>query len=924
MTCIPKFQPLLAALLLMAILLPGCHRGYYRRMADKEAADLVQQKAVDPRWQSATGNVQVAPESRMFNPFSQDHPPIPPDDPTSAQLMRRVDGRPGYPHWHANGDTEYVENPEWLQYLPMNEKGEVILDFERAFDLAILHSPIYQRQREELYLTALDVALERFGFDSQLFAGYNSFLALRRGESTLSTGLGTGVGGGGISYRKLGITGASYTIGLANSILWNFGNSATQSANSLVNFSIIQPLMRGAGRDRIMESLTQAERDLLGNVRLFERFRQGYFLEITVGRAAASNLSRNAGNFLGNPTQASFGVTGVLGLLQTQQNILNQEINVKYLEDVVEQFREFQRRDRVDALQVKQTESRLFTAQSNLLQLKTNYQNDLDRFKIVLGLPPWLPVSIVDDYLAQFRLISLPVQDRQRRVIDLRKSAGDQLNRIDSLLPTTREDADNHQWTPDLETEVAKLESYLDAALEEVAQIQSTDRQQLEGDFQKLESVRPERIAYLTGLRAKVDSGLMLGDVDPAILEDNSVPQPEKLRTALASTLGNLEKVKANIESLREKVRSVRAQKAALPPAQYYDLVNNEILFPIADQMTQLNNLLIEVSLTQALARSNSITLPQIELSSARAMEIASCFRLDWMNARAALVDNWRKIEFFADQLESQFDLVLEGSMANDGNNPFKIDYRNGLLRGGFRFDSPIVRFNERNQYREALISYQRARRTYYQYEDEVSRNLRLTLRTLDQFKIQFELFRRNVQVAVEQFEIARFRLDQPARAGGGGGGGGVGAAAGMGAGGGANALGSTAARDLLDAITGLQNAQDQYMQVWVRYEVLRRGLDYDLGTMVLDDSGRWIDPGPIDSSIADRAGAQLGIDPSCLDCGLPPSMQAFESMLGQNPGTDPSVDESAEMEEEIAPKIQPGIILPVPEPVPNSRKPTP
>ena len=150
MTRLTPNRTLLAALLLLAFLSAGCHRGYYRRMADKDATDLVQQKAVDPRWESSTGDIKVAAESRMFNPFSQDHPPIPPDDPTSSELMRRVDGRPGYPHWHANGDTEYVENPEWLQYLPMNEKGEVILDFERAFDLALLHSTIYQRQREEL------------------------------------------------------------------------------------------------------------------------------------------------------------------------------------------------------------------------------------------------------------------------------------------------------------------------------------------------------------------------------------------------------------------------------------------------------------------------------------------------------------------------------------------------------------------------------------------------------------------------------------------------------------------------------------------------------------------------------------------------------------------------------------------------------
>ncbi|MFN6206688.1 MAG: hypothetical protein ACK49R_09620, partial [Planctomycetota bacterium] len=95
--------------------------------------------------------------------------------------------------------------------------------------------------------------------------------------------------------------------------------------------------------------------------------------------------------------------------------------------------------------------------------------------------------------------------------------------------------------------------------------------------------------------------------------------------------------------------------------------------------------------------------------------------------------------------------------------------------------------------------------------------------------------------------------------------------------------------------------------------------------TMVLDETGRWIDPGMIDSSIAERAAAQLGIDPTCLDCGLPQSMQAFDEMLGPSGGKQSTVDESAEMEEDLAPKNQPGTILPapnfpVPQPVPSPR----
>ena len=138
----------------------GCHRSYYRRQADAEAARLVQQKACDPRWDIPDGDISIDPMSRMFDPFSSDHPPIPPDDPFSHQLMHCVDEKPGYPHWHANGDTDYVSNPDWKAYLPVNERGQLVLNLDRAFRLALLHSPEYQEQRETLYRSALNVSLE--------------------------------------------------------------------------------------------------------------------------------------------------------------------------------------------------------------------------------------------------------------------------------------------------------------------------------------------------------------------------------------------------------------------------------------------------------------------------------------------------------------------------------------------------------------------------------------------------------------------------------------------------------------------------------------------------------------------------------------------------------------------------------------------
>ena len=288
---------LVVVILLQFVAAIGCHRSYYRRQADAEARRLIREKSFDPRWDSSDGSIDVDPQSRMFNPFSEDHPPIPPDDAASHQLMYRVDGKEGYPHWHANGDTNYVEAPEWLNYLPINEKGQIVITLERAYELALLHSPELQRQRESLYQSALEVSLERFGFDSQLFAGFNQFFTnqgrLRNGASSSTFQSQLGSNGQGINLRRLGITGANFAVGLANTILFNFAGNNTQSATSIIDFSVIQPLLRGAGRDRIMESLTQSERDLLANVRQLERFRRGFYLQVAIGRNPGAGVNAN-------------------------------------------------------------------------------------------------------------------------------------------------------------------------------------------------------------------------------------------------------------------------------------------------------------------------------------------------------------------------------------------------------------------------------------------------------------------------------------------------------------------------------------------------------------------------------------------------------------------------------------------------------
>jgi hypothetical protein len=132
----------------------------------------------------------------------------------------------------------------------------------------------------------------------------------------------------------------------------------------------------------------------------------------------------------------------------------------------------------------------------------------------------------------------------------------------------------------------------------------------------------------------------------------------------------------------------------------------------------------------------------------------------------------------------------------------------------------------QRNSYRQVLIDYQRARRGYYGFIDRVSQDLRNIIRTLEVNELNFETRRVAVLSAIEQIvlndEIQTLNEER------------------------GQAQGVTAARDIVQALSDLQDAQDAFMGVWLTYEVNRRFLDFNLGTMRLDERGIWIDPGPV------------------------------------------------------------------------------
>ena len=143
----------------------------------------------------------------------------------------------------------------------------------------------------------------------------------------------------------------------ANQFVWQFSGNDNFTPTTVLNFSLIQPLLRGAGRDRIMEQLTLAERLLLYNVRIMEQYRQAFYVDTVVG-GGTNNSTPTRGGSGGALGQGLSGFSGVgtsgfgnitiagggggtnpapqgaqnfIGLLQQQRIVRNQEDAVRPL-----------------------------------------------------------------------------------------------------------------------------------------------------------------------------------------------------------------------------------------------------------------------------------------------------------------------------------------------------------------------------------------------------------------------------------------------------------------------------------------------------------------------------------------------------------------------------------------------------------------
>ncbi len=206
------------------------------------------------------------------------------------------------------------------------------------------------------------------------------------------------------------------------------------------------------------------------------------------------------------------------------------------------------------------------------------------------------------------------------------------------------------------------------------------------------------------------------------------------------------------------------------------------------------------------------------------AVRIALEYRLDLMNARAELYDAWRAIRVTANALKGVLDLAISNNVytPTGGTDPL------GFLSAARQFsltvnaELPLVRMVQRNNFRAALISYQRQRRALQQTEDNLKIQLRNDLRSVHTSYIGYEINKRifelNVRLKDQSFEQI---VAPPA--------GGTQALA-------QSANAATQTTNLLNFQTQAYNSQQSLVTAYQTYEQNRLIVYRDIGTLPYDE----------------------------------------------------------------------------------------
>jgi outer membrane protein TolC len=287
----------------------GCSRKYYKEDADKEVYSIINSKWQDDFGQKA--NYRISDVNRLPNDIK-------------------------------------VED--------VQPKGPV-LSLAQAVAIATARNRDYQTQKEFLYRSALNLTGTRYQYALKWFGTIDGTYTDNKdtGEEDASLGISAES-----SKRTLLLDGVLLNAGIAIDWLRFLTGDPRHTIGSVLSGDFAVPLL-GSGAGRVaQEDLTQAERQVLYDIRTFNRFRQTFVVSVI--------------NDYYNVLQRRDAVTNA-------KNNYDRQVESKLRLDMLAEA------GREPQINVDEAEQRMLSAENSWISAQQSYEQALDQFKIRLAMP---------------------------------------------------------------------------------------------------------------------------------------------------------------------------------------------------------------------------------------------------------------------------------------------------------------------------------------------------------------------------------------------------------------------------------------------------------------------------------------------------------------------------------------------------------
>jgi outer membrane protein TolC len=293
-----------------------------------------------------------------------------------------------------------------------------ILKLPQAVAIATAHNRDYQTQKEKLYAKSLDLVLIRHNFERVYYGRPKGEYARVEGVDYVGVGAGieprflpgrvgqqlpvelVGPKGGpmnrnvrgdrmnlndGFGFDQLLTDGTMLGVNIASS--WGRilnGTLKGESLISILSFEVTKPLLRGSDRRVVMEGLTQAERNTLYQLRLFNRFRKTFVVSV---------------------------ISQYYSVLQAFDAVKNTRRNYNTLDWLYERVEKLADAGRLPKFELDGVAQNRLIALDKYIEAEKEYKLLLDRFKITLGLPTTAEFQLDPNELEALRTTELVEPD---------------------------------------------------------------------------------------------------------------------------------------------------------------------------------------------------------------------------------------------------------------------------------------------------------------------------------------------------------------------------------------------------------------------------------------------------------------------------------------------------------------------------------